>query len=131
MQANRKKKTKEIISIKPNSVDKEVKETKKGLSKTLLFEIFGQHDFVDEFDLQRKKLKAYKCKDHITVYERIVAQIEIKLTIKKDTLERSVKENEILAVTDCDGNKQEHIKRNDHIIRILKYIKLVQRELKL
>ena len=125
--------TKEIISITINPIDKEVKETELGLSKTAttLTKIFGYNDVITEYDSLRKRLKAKKStKENIISYERIVAMLEVKLKIKKDDLQNKLKENEISALTASVGKRKECVEQNRNIINTLKYIKLVQIQFK-
>ena len=132
IQAKKKSQKTEMVSLKPKCINDEVAEAKPGLSKsaTILSEIFGNQDFVLEFDKKRKILKANKCSAQYKEYSYIVAQIEVKLKIIKEELQKALTDLEV-SLLNKTAQSKETTNTKHNLTKILKYIALIQRDLNL
>ena len=113
-----------------------VKNTYRKTSKCLI-KIYGEKNFITKFDKLRKNLKTCKTRESFNDYRSIIAEIEVKLLCKEDTLKGKSHELEVKFHQESDSNsiypnsssaladKDEY----NNIINKLKYLKIVKKEI--
>ena len=120
-----------IISIKPITENRETfSNTTKGLIK-----IFGEKEYVLEYDKGRKKLKSNKNNENLARYRDIIAQIEVKIVCEEDNLKNKLKNLELTFLknsnnttiqpycSSSNGDKTLY----DSIIQKLQHIKVIRK----
>ena len=76
-----------IISIKPIT---ENHETYSNTTKDLI-KIFGEQEYILEYDKRRKMLKSKKDNENLARYRDIIAQIQVKIVCEDDHLKKELK----------------------------------------
>ena len=107
-------------------------------SKTSLFgktsqyfiNLFGDEDFILQFDKSRKKLKLDRCDRNVNIYRDCLATVEIKVVCQKEKLKKNLKEKEMEFLTKNDNSLRSSSTTSDTtreeyniLIKKLRYIK--------
>ena len=124
------KNTEQIIYMQPV-------ENTYGKTSQYLIKILGEKKFITKFVRLRKNLKADKARGNLDDYMSIIAEIDVKLVCKEDTLKGKFRELEMKFLQESDSNsiypnadsaladKDEY----NNIINKLKYLKIVKKEI--
>ena len=122
-----------IISIKPITENHETfSNTTKGLIK-----IFGEQEYILEYDKRRKMLKSNKNNENLARYKDIIAQIEVKIVCEEDHLKKELKNLELIFLKDSNNTtiQPNYSSSNgdktlyDSIIQKLKHIKVIKKSI--
>ena len=102
----------------------------------LLFKVFGNEPFVEQFDKHHKFLKAVKSNQNRESYKDCLAQLEIKLICTEDNLKKELQKMELQNLKNnkslnlLSDNTADNSKMNNIILK-LKTIKKLRTELKI
>ena len=107
-----------------------------GKTTNILLRIFGEKQFVHNYDKARKNLKAQHTATHQSNYHDVLAIVETKLSSEYSILQEKLKnleflgmqENETLSTVPLSTSNKDSY---NGILQILKFIKLLRSELKL
>ena len=122
-----------IISLKPKKIEVDNRTPQLSKSLNMLLKIFGEEDVVYAFDKARKFLKKKSTSQTKTTYQGIVAQLEVKISIKSDELHKQLK-----TVEKDNVMKNSHVSalplvedqtNYDILLKKLQYIKVIQNQL--
>ena len=120
-----------IISIKSITENHEtLSNTTKGLIK-----IFGEQQYILQYDKRRKMLKSNKNNENLARYRDIIAQIEVKIACEEDSLKKELKNPELIFLKDINNtNMQPYCSSSngyktlyDSIIQKLQHIKVIRK----
>ena len=85
-----------IICIKPITENHETfSNTTKGLIK-----IFGEQEYILEYDIRRKMLKSKKNNENFGRHRDVIAQIEVKIVCEEDNLKKELRNLELIFYKD-------------------------------
>ena len=106
---------------------------KYGKTSQYLIKIFGEKNFITKFDRLRENLKAHKTCENLDNYRSIIAEIEVKLSCKEDTLKGKLCELELKFLQESESNSTypnaySALAEKDEYNNInkLKYLKIVK-----
>ena len=125
-----KKKSKEvlIVSLKPVTTPSTQITTELSRSAQLLEKVFGKTTQIAEFDQLRKKVK--RDRNYLKQYQILLAEIEVKLNIKEEELDKQLKSME-MADLNQESETIENTEEYINVVNKLKYIKVLHKSLKL
>ena len=82
-----------IISIKP--ITENHKTAFSNTTKRLI-KLFGEQEYILEYDKRRKMLKSNKSNETLARYRDIIAQIEVKIVCEEDNLKKELRNFELI-----------------------------------
>ena len=101
-----------------------------------LIKLFGEEDFILQFDKARKKLKLDRSDANISIYRDCLANIEIKVVCEEEKLKKNLKEKEMEFLAKNNNSLRPSSTTSDTateeyniLIKKLKYIKATKRDL--
>ena len=121
-----------VISIKPIMENHET--TFCNTTKRLI-KVFGEQEYILEYDKRRKMLKSNKSNENLARYRGIIAQIEVKIVCEEDNLKKELKNLELIFLKDSNNTSiQPHCSSSngdrtlyDCIIQKLQHIKVIRK----
>ena len=106
-----------------------------GKTSQYLIKLFGEKDFILQFDKARKKLKLDRCHTNVSIYRDCLANTEIKVVCEEEKLKKNLKEKEMEFLAKTDNSLRPSSTTSDTareeyniLIKKLKYIKAIKRE---
>ena len=100
-----------------------------------LIKVFGEQEYILEYDKRRKMLKSNKSNENLARYRDIIAQIEVKIVCEEDNLKKELKNLELIFLKDSKNTSiQPHCSSSngdrtlyDSIIQKLQHIKVIRK----
>lgn len=120
-----------VIQLKPLHSETSTEKDKYSKSTSTLIKVFGEEEFVMNYDKARKSAKNNQY--FIPHYEKALAVVEVRLKSKEQEARKELKKNEIKMI-ETNTSVIPNLKIREHydkLVNILTYIKSIKRQLSL